>query len=104
VVADRARIACTNSAGGIAPWAAWMSRLGGPAESSGGLFGRIRFHPIGIRCNGCAYSKVTLPVVLAQPVGCDCQLQKFRPRMKCRQCGERRATIRALEIGEQRLW
>jgi hypothetical protein len=47
--------------------------------SSGGLFGRIRFHPIGIRCNGCAYSKVILPVVLAQLVGCDCQLHKFRP-------------------------
>jgi len=68
-----------------------------PSESLGDAMG---YH-IWIGCAGCAHSAVTLPAVLSKLVGCDYRLGKLARRLKCRQCGERRVRVRAVEDGER---
>jgi hypothetical protein len=47
---------------------------------------------------------VILAAVMAKVLGYHCALSKLGRRIKCRQFGERRTTIRTLETGERRLW
>ena len=42
-----------------------------------------------------------LPAVLAKIVGYDCKLGNLARRLKCRQCGEKRVRVRAVEPGER---
>jgi len=58
-------------------------------------------HHVWIRCAGCSHSAVILPAVLAQLVGYDFPLARLTRRMKCRQCGEKRVRVRAVEPGER---